>query len=97
MLARPETIDVIALLPDEAPRLFVWRGKRYRVTQGDGPERLHGEWWREGGTEGDLPLAVRDYYQVETETGGRYWLFRLGDGEHGATGPMRWFIHGAFA
>ena len=97
MLHRPEPIDVIALLPDEAPRLFVWRGKRFRVTQGDGPERLHGEWWREHGIEGEVPLSVRDYYQVETETGGRYWLFRLGDGEHSATGSMRWFIHGAFA
>lgn len=97
MLARPEPIDVIALLPDEAPRLFVWRRKRYRVTQGDGPERLHGEWWRDAGVEGELPLAVRDYYQVETEAGGRYWLFRLGDCEHDGTGPMRWFIHGAFA
>jgi len=97
MLARPEPIQVIALLPDEAPRLFVWRGARYRVTRGDGPERLHGEWWRDGGAEGELPLGLRDYYQVETETGGRYWLFRLGDGEHQATGTMRWFIHGAFA
>jgi protein ImuB len=97
MLARPEPIDVIALLPDDAPRLFVWRGKRYRVTQGDGPERLHGEWWRAGGIEGEMPLCSRDYYQVETETGGRYWLFRIGDGENPATGPMRWFVHGAFA
>ena len=97
MLARPEPIDVVALLPDEAPRLFVWRGKRYRVTQGDGPERLHGEWWREAGAESVLPMAVRDYYQVETETGGRYCLFRLGDGENPLTGPMQWFLHGAFA
>lgn len=67
------------------------------MTQGDGPERLHGEWWRESGLEADTPLAVRDYYQVETETGGRYWLFRLGDGASASTGPMRWFIHGAFA
>jgi len=97
MLVRPEPVDVIALLPDEAPRLFVWRGKRHRVTQGDGPERLHGEWWRDGGIEGEQPFSVRDYYQVETEAGGRYWLFRLGDGENPATGSMRWFIHGAFA
>lgn len=97
MLARPEPVDVIALLPDDAPRLFLWRGKRYRVTQGDGPERLQGEWWRDGGIEGETPLSVRDYYQVETEAGGRYWLFRLGDGVHAATGSMRWFIHGAFA
>jgi protein ImuB len=97
MLARPEPVDVVALLPDDAPRLFIWRRKRYRVTQGDGPERLQGEWWRDGGIEGETHLTVRDYYQVETETGGRYWLFRLGDGVNPATGSMRWFIHGAFA
>ena len=97
MLQHPEPIEVIALLPDDAPRLFVWRGKRYRVTQGDGPERLYGEWWRELGLEGEMPFTVRDYYQVETEGGRRYWLFRIGDGETPSTGSMRWFIHGAFA
>ena len=97
MLAQPEPIDVIALLPDDAPRVFIWRRRHYRVTQGDGPERLHGEWWRECGHEADRPLSVRDYYQVETEGGGRYWLFRLGDGKNLSTGTMRWFIHGAFA
>ncbi|TPG40521.1 DNA polymerase Y family protein [Sphingomonas koreensis] len=97
MLARPEPIDVIALLPDDAPRLFIWRGRRFAVTRGDGPERLHGEWWRDGGVEGEQPYTVRDYYQVEIVTGGRYWLFRLGDGVNPSTGPMRWFIHGAFA
>ncbi|THD35088.1 MAG: DNA polymerase Y family protein [Sphingomonas sp.] len=97
LLARPEPVDVIALLPDDAPRMFVWRGRRFAVTRGDGPERLHGEWWRDGGVEGEQPYTVRDYYQVETATGGRYWLFRLGDGVNPSTGPMRWFIHGAFA
>ena len=97
MLARPEPIDVIALLPDDTPRTFAWRGRRHSVTRGDGPERLHGEWWRDGGMEGGQPYAVRDYYQVETATGGRYWLFRLGDGVNPSTGPMTWFVHGAFA
>ena len=97
MLARPEPVDVIALLPDDAPRMFKWRGRRFAVTRGDGPERLHGEWWRDGGVESENPYTVRDYYQVETVTGGRYWLFRLGDGQNPSTGSMRWFIHGAFA
>lgn len=97
MLASPEPIDVTAMLPDHPPAMFVWRRKRYRVAQADGPERLHGEWWRESGIEADQPYAVRDYFQVETVSGGRYWLFRQGDGESPATGPMRWFIHGAFA
>ena len=97
MLSPPEPVDVTAMLPDHPPAMFIWRRKRFRVAQADGPERLHGEWWREAGHEADQPFLVRDYYQVETVTGGRYWLFRQGDGENPATGPMRWFIHGAFA
>lgn len=97
MLASPEPVDVTAMLPDHPPAMFIWRGKRFRVTQADGPERLHGEWWRERGAEADMPYAVRDYFQVETTSGGRYWIFRLGDGENPASGPMRWFVHGAFA
>ena len=97
MIVPPEPIEVIAALPDHPPAMFVWRGKRNRVAQADGPERLHGEWWREAGHEADLPYAVRDYFQIETTTGGRYWIFRLGDGERSATGSMKWFIHGAFA
>ena len=60
-------------------------------------DHMHGEWWREAGAEADLPYSVRDYFQVEVIGGGRYWLFRLGDGETAVTGSMRWFIHGAFA
>lgn len=97
LISPPQPIQVTAMLPDHPPAMFVWGRKRYRVTQADGPERLHGQWWRDDGHEASTPYSVRDYFQVEVEGGGRYWLFRLGDGEHAATGPMRWFIHGAFA
>lgn len=97
LLDPPQPIQVTAMLPDHPPVMFVWKRKRYRVVQADGPERLHGEWWRDGGHEAHTPYAVRDYFQVEVEGGGRYWVFRQGDGEHSATGPMAWFIHGAFA
>lgn len=97
MLFSPEPIEVVALQPDHPPAMFIWRRRRFRVTGADGPERLHGEWWRERGMETSTQLSVRDYYQVETTSGGRYWLFRQGDGENVATGPMRWFLHGAFA
>lgn len=97
MLIPPEPVQVTAMLPDHPPAMFVWRGKRHRVARADGPERMHGEWWRDAGHEADNPHALRDYFQVETAGGGRYWLFRLGDGENPATGPMHWFIHGAFA
>ena len=47
LFARPEPLfRVIALLPDQHPRRFEWRGRVYNVAAGDGPERIHGEWWR---------------------------------------------------
>jgi protein ImuB len=97
LIEPPEPIDVIAMLPDHPPRMFVWRRRRHAVVLGEGPERLHGEWWLDSGVEARLPYSTRDYFQVEVEGGGRYWIFRLGDGERAASGPMRWFIHGAFA
>ncbi|HEU0133680.1 MAG TPA: DUF6504 family protein, partial [Allosphingosinicella sp.] len=64
LLSPPERVDnVVALLPDQPPRRFTWRGRAYRVARADGPERIHGEWWkRTAEAEG-----VRDYFQVEDE------------------------------
>jgi protein ImuB len=88
----PEPIDAIAMLPDRAPVLFVWRGTRHRVRGADGPERITGEWW----TDPARARLVRDYFAVEDEAGARFWLFREGDGEDPETGDMRWRIHGVF-
>lgn len=66
------------MLPDHQPAMFIWRGKRYRVVRADGAERLHGEWRQAGGLKAETPLSVRDYFQVETTEGGRYWIYRLG-------------------
>jgi protein ImuB len=94
LFARPEPLwKVIALLPDQPPRRFEWRGRAYKVVAGDGPERIHGEWWRR-----DAEVwAVRDYYRVEDEQGGRYWVFRRGDGMESDTGDLSWWMHGVFA
>ena len=90
LLARPEPIETIALLPDHPPVSFTWRGVRRRVTRADGPERVFGEWWKR-----DPELeAVRDYFRVEDDAGERYWVFRAGDGEDPLTGSQRWFLHG---
>ncbi len=93
MLKRPELLShVVALLPDHPPRRFTWRGTAYRVVAGDGPERIHGEWWRN-----DKELwAVRDYFRVETQGGERFWLFRRGDGVNEQTGDLSWYMHGMF-
>jgi len=93
LLARPEPLSsVVALLPDQPPRRFAWRGHVHDVVAGDGPERIHGEWWRRDGE----VWAVRDYYRVEDQEGRRFWLFRRGDGVESVTGDLSWWMHGAF-
>jgi protein ImuB len=94
LLSPPEPVDnVVALLPDQPPRRFTWRGRAYRVARADGPERIHGEWWkRSAEAEG-----VRDYFQVEDEEGARFWLYRRGDGVDHRTGDLSWYLHGVFA
>jgi protein ImuB len=93
LLSPPERVDnVVALLPDQPPRRFTWRGRAYRVARADGPERIHGEWWkRTCEAEG-----VRDYFQVEDEAGSRFWLYRRGDGVDHRTGDLSWYLHGVF-
>ena len=93
LLRRPEPLsNVVALLPDHPPRRFMWRGQHYRVVAGDGPERIHGEWWRSARE----IWAVRDYFRVEAEGGERFWLFRRGDGVDAPTGDLSWYMHGMF-
>jgi protein ImuB len=92
LLPRPEPVETMALLPDNPPVWFTWRGVRRRVKRADGPERIRGEWWKR-----DAEMTtVRDYFRVEDETGERYWLFRSGDGERQTSGSQRWFLHGIF-
>lgn len=92
LLAPPEPIETVALLPDHPPVTFVWRGVRRRVRCADGPERIFGEWWARDAE----AAAVRDYFRVEDDAGERFWIYRAGDGEHGETGSQRWYLHGIF-
>jgi protein ImuB len=89
MIAPPQRIDVVALLPDHPPARFTWRGRQHRVSRADGPECIYGEWWQR-----DEEIALtRDYYRVEDEDGGRYWLFRSRDVREGHS---QWYVHGVF-
>ncbi|WP_066545535.1 MULTISPECIES: DUF6504 family protein [unclassified Sphingomonas] len=93
LLRRPEMLDhVLAELPDRPPLRFTWRGRTHRVVRADGPERIHGEWWRRSAER----HATRDYFRVEDDAGQRFWLFRRGDGERPATGDLSWYLHGLF-
>jgi len=93
LLDRPERVETIAPLPDRAPPgAFLWRRVRRRLRAAEGPERIAPEWWRaDPGWAG----GARDYWRVEDEAGGRFWLFREADGQR-ETAP-RWFLHGVFA
>ena len=99
LLQRPEAVEVTALMPDDPPRQFNWRRHAHKVVKVEGPERLADEWWRPRSNGHHAPAnsvpLVRDYYRVEDDDGGRFWLFR--DGPHNAAaggGTTRWFLHG---
>ncbi|CAL4869311.1 Protein ImuB (plasmid) [Asticcacaulis sp. MM231] len=89
---KPEPIMAMAVMPDYPPRAFTWRGQRYAVACADGPERVQGEWWVNPREKG----KVRDYFILEVDSGERLWVFRTGDGVHGNTGSLAWYIHGKF-
>jgi protein ImuB len=99
LLQRPEPVDVTALVPDDPPSRFKWRQHLHRIVRAEGPERLADEWWRPR-PNGEHAKAsteppVRDYYRVEDDDGGRFWLFR--DGVYNATtdgSGTKWFLHG---
>lgn len=88
LLDQPELIQAMALTPDYPPKMFNYKGERHVIVAADGPERIEREWWLE-------PGEHRDYYIVEDEEGGRYWLFRSGHYDSGQS--QLWYLHGFFA
>jgi protein ImuB len=79
---RPLRVLVVGIAPDGPPARFRLAGRDHRVARAWGPERIETGWWR-------TRCVRRDYYQVETTSGERFWLFRelAGGG---------WFLHGEF-
>ena len=58
LLSPAKRVEALAMLPDQPPVAFTWRGQRRRVGRADGPERIYGEWWKR-----DAEMdAVRDYF-----------------------------------
>ena len=94
LFRRPEPVEqVMAVVPDDPPLQFRWRGRLHRVRRAEGPERIGEEWWR-GPIEAADTHHVRDYYRVEDETGARFWLFRAG--LYRPDVPAQWWLHGVF-
>ncbi len=98
LLAPPEPIEVVAAIPDGPPARLRWRRKARLVVRAQGPERIAGEWWRPflgiGPSSATLE-RTRDYYTVEDEEGGRYWVFRAGLYGEGGEAPA-WYLHGLY-
>jgi protein ImuB len=91
LLPRAEPAEVTFLVPEGPPQRFRWRGTMYHVAYAEGPERVAGEWWRDG-----LQQPSRDYYLVEDRNGHHFWLYRKGVLARD-TGESQWFVHGLFA
>jgi protein ImuB len=77
LLARPEPVQATGLPPEA----FFWRGRRRLIRRAEGPARVSCEWWRGESSE------PRDYWRLEDEEGGRFWLYGQGGG---------WYLHGLF-
>lgn len=78
----PAAVQVTSIVPEGPPVKFIWNGRSRSVVRWWGPERIETGWWR------GRPVR-RDYYRVEADCGGWYWLFRrLDRGD--------WFLHGQF-
>ncbi|MGD9647688.1 MAG: hypothetical protein AB7U73_18395, partial [Pirellulales bacterium] len=79
---KPLPVEAWSVVPDGPLLRFRWTGGEERVARSWGPERIETGWWRGRGVR-------RDYYQIETASGQRFWLFRRLD-------DRRWFLHGWF-
>jgi protein ImuB len=86
LLTLPQRILAVVSPSDDgtgSPISFTHNGQVHRLRLSDGPERIAPLWW-EGRDK------TRDYFDVEDESGTRYWLFRVVQ-----TG--QWYLHGLFA
>lgn len=92
LLERAERIAVVYATPEGVPRKFRWRGKLRTIALSEGPERIAPEWWKERSR-----VRLRDYYRIEDETGGRYWIYRNGISGDGRGDAPHWYLHGMFA
>lgn len=92
----PQTVEVIAEVPDGPPHRFRWRRKLHEVRLFEGPERIASEWWqRKDGEQPGKGGLTRDYYRIEDVRGRRYWIFR--HGLYDEKPDPKWYLHGLFA
>lgn len=96
MFDPPEPVEVMAMFPDGPPAKFKWRRVSHRVVHMEGPERIAMEWWRLVSEAASREGYTRDYFRVESEEGGRFWLYRHGIYKREVR-EFGWFMQGIFA
>ena len=80
--AKPQPVSVLSTFPCGVPFQLIWQRQQYEIKSYWGPERIATGWWRHR-------HVRRDYYQIETITGQRFWLFQ-------ALPTESWWLHGVF-
>ena len=90
LLAYPQPVDVVALLPDHPPAQFIWQKRTHKIIHATGPERIAPAWWQ-----APIGSRTRDYFLLRDDQGAGFWLYREGLPERHET-PV-WFLHGFFA
>lgn len=81
VLAAPEPVRVIALVPDGPPIWIKRREETLDIVAGVGPERIALPWWL------PQPAQTRDYFMVQDSRGRWLWVFR-------DCTSAAWFLHG---
>ncbi len=81
----PEPIEIgCAMMSNELgedlPISFTHAGEAFNLVHRNGPERITGSWW-EGRNK------TRDYFDVEDQSGQRFWLFQVDE-------TRKWYLHG---
>ena len=90
LLAYPQPVDVVALLPDHPPAQFIWQKRTHKIIHATGPERIAPAWWL-----APIGSRTRDYFRLRDDQGAGFWLYREGLPERDET--PAWFLHGFFA
>ena len=68
---------------------FKWRGRWFDSIFSVGPERISPEWWLD---DPNWRTGVRDYWEIDTKTGERLWLYYA----YGGVKTGGWFCQGSF-
>ena len=92
LFSPPEPVIMIRRDAAGVPGEMAWRGHAYGLVACDGPERVHGEWWRDAGEYGN----IRNYWIAAERGGLQFWLFQSVRGPGTPDSAAPWFLHGLF-